>query len=339
MMFSFRIRLPRHLHTVNLESLPETSVPNQIERRAHGKARSVVCNICLLNKAFTAHGQLLTVPDAAAARRAIKFGPPLVSGQCQRKCLLLLSQITSLSYTPSHPRSTSGRVRFPVSLKASRPDKTANQFGYPRPVPDTSFSHCAHYFIDDNTWDAILDHNDFDDVVVGSGFCALAYIEEPLRIDSHRKTLILGERRGFWLPTHFQNLSLPFRTPGGSSETLPCAWSSKTGNIPGLDFMHASCPFFGGKSTFWSAWCPSPKLVLMRGSSQSMMDTAKPESFWKPCKELLHVIPANEISDAIFGELQDDIDEKLQKAVLQLQTEIVQNPPLWLLEGILRPQD
>ncbi|THG95684.1 hypothetical protein EW026_g6015 [Hermanssonia centrifuga] len=181
------------------------------------------------------------------------------------------------SLTPSFHFRTGKVPRLPV---AERPSKVANQFGYPRPgiqSPTPALATAAHYFVDNNTWDAILDHGDFDDIVVGSGFCALAYVDEALKRDPWRKILIL--ERGE------------------------------------VGFMHGSCPFFGGRSTFWSAWCPQPTLDLMRGFPDSMKRTTQSEDFWKDCKDLLHVTPADQISNQIFGELQKDIDQKLTKAL------------------------
>lgn len=99
-----------------------------------------------------------------------------------------------------------------------------NQWGYPRPGPQSptaAHATAAHYFVDDTTWANIVDHGVFDDIVVGSGFCALAYVDKALELNPHRKILIL-ERGGafvaltvvchmltsvfvgFWLPEHFQ---------------------------------------------------------------------------------------------------------------------------------------
>ena len=36
-----------------------------------------------------------------------------------------------------------------------------------------------------------VDHGEFDDVVCGSGFCALAYVDAALKRDSFRKILVL----------------------------------------------------------------------------------------------------------------------------------------------------
>jgi hypothetical protein len=78
------------------------------------------------------------------------------------------------------------------------PKTPTSAFGFPRPGPQSptpTFATAKHYFVDDNTWNNILDHGEFDDVVIGSGFCALAYVDEALRLNPFRKILIL-ERGG-----------------------------------------------------------------------------------------------------------------------------------------------
>jgi hypothetical protein len=83
--------------------------------------------------------------------------------------------------------------------------------------------------------------------------------------------------------------------------------------------MHGSCPFFGGRSTFWSAWCPRPigkDFDLMRDFPESMKAKARDEMFWKRCEDLLHVKAANEIRDPCFGqELQKSIQRRLDEAL------------------------
>ena len=72
-----------------------------------------------------------------------------------------------------------------------------NEFSFPEPgvLSPTPAAASAHYFVDDLGWDNILDFEKFDDVVVGSSFCALAYVDEALKRDPYRKILIL-ERGG-----------------------------------------------------------------------------------------------------------------------------------------------
>ncbi|KAF8188466.1 hypothetical protein K438DRAFT_1919759 [Mycena galopus ATCC 62051] len=215
------------------------------------------------------------------------------------------------------------RVGKPPILPAVEAPKTpANIYGFPQPgaqSPTPASATAKHYFVDDSTWDAILDHGEFDDIVVGSGFCALAYIDTALKRDPQRKILVL-ERGGFWLPEHFQNLPLPFKLVlGGPSETFPWQLSSKTFKSE-IKYMHGSCPFFGGRSTFWSAWCPRPELTLMRDFPPSMIETASKDQFWADAEKLLHVISLDntKLADPVFAELQKVIDQRLKAGVKRI---------------------
>ena len=102
---------------------------------------------------------------------------------------------------PDHPTRPSFhfRVGKAVNLPPPQiPKQPANEFGFPIPgvqSPTPADATAAHYFVDDSTWKAIVDHGEFDDVVCGSGFCALAYVSEALARDPMRKILVL-ERGG-----------------------------------------------------------------------------------------------------------------------------------------------
>lgn len=52
----------------------------------------------------------------------------------------------------------------------------------------------------DQTWGNILAHGDFDYIVVGSGFTALAFIQKALELNKNAKILCL-ERGGECFPT------------------------------------------------------------------------------------------------------------------------------------------
>jgi hypothetical protein len=131
-------------------------------------------------------------------------------------------------------------------------------------------------------------------------------------------------------------MPLPFKLVlGGPSETFPFTLTSKTSKsedkvrsairIAGWSscvanqFMHGSCPFFGGRSTFWSAWCPravQDDHDLMRNFPKSMKETVAQPGFWKRCEDLLHVTTADKLSDPCFGKgLQKDIQGRLDAAV------------------------
>jgi hypothetical protein len=204
-----------------------------------------------------------------------------------------------------------------LSLRAVNPSEPVNQYGFPQPgkqSPSPAEATGRHYFVNETNWQEILDYGEFDDIVCGSGFCALAYIDKALDLDPHRKILVL-ERGGFWLPAHFQNLPLPFNLLlGGESETFPWSLTSTTYNSE-IQFMRGSCPFFGGRSTFWSAWCPRPRLDLLRDFPQSLIETAKQDDFWKDCQALLHVVKATALHNDEYQILQEYIDNQLKIAV------------------------
>ncbi|CAG7558988.1 unnamed protein product [Fusarium equiseti] len=208
----------------------------------------------------------------------------------------------------------------------------ANTYGYPMPgvqSPSSTSVMARDYFVSDQTWSNILAHGDFDYIVVGSGFTALAFIQKTLELDPCAKIVCL-ERGGFWLPSHFQNLPIPFKMVlGGPSETFPWTLSRKTFETEELKFLHGSCPFFGGRSTFWSAWSPQPTPDLMRDFPESMIRTAEKDGFWQEAKKLLNVTTANQIQDGIFGSLQIAIDNILQHSLKNIPTaETAESAPL-----------
>ncbi|KAG9310087.1 hypothetical protein JVU11DRAFT_9696 [Chiua virens] len=193
-----------------------------------------------------------------------------------------------------------------------------------------------YYFADDTKWKSILEYGDFDDIVIGTGFCGLAYIDKALKLNPKRRILVL-ERGELWLMTHFQNLELPFNLLlNNESETYPWALTSKTyhGDIrvrPICLARHCSThhaylfapislytglsPFSAGRSPFWSAFSPRPPLKLFRDFPQSMVETAKPGKFWEECKELLHVVEPSQLYDGEYQALQEYIEDQFNEAL------------------------
>ena len=99
---------------------------------------------------------------------------------------------------PSQPSFHYRTGKIPILPSPAAPKEPTNQWGFPRPGPQSptpAQATAKHYFVDDPTWDNIVDHGDFDDIVVGSGFCALAYVDAALKKDPMRKILLL-ERGG-----------------------------------------------------------------------------------------------------------------------------------------------
>ena len=120
----------------------------------------------------------------------------------------------------------------------------------------------------------------------------------------------------FWLPDHFQNLPLPFKyTLEGPSQTFPFTLSRETYESP-VKFVHGSTPFFGGRSTFWSAWSPTPSLDLMREWPESMKKTAGSydSDFFKRARALLRVTSASDIGPP-YANLQAELNERLKQVI------------------------
>ncbi|KAG2746588.1 FAD/NAD(P)-binding domain-containing protein [Suillus brevipes Sb2] len=194
-----------------------------------------------------------------------------------------------------------------------------NNYGFPRPGIQSPSAHqlvAKDFLISDETWEDLqMGIPDLDFVVIGSGLAALAFIDNTLKRDSRKKILCL-ERGDFWLPDHFQNLPPPFKyTPGGPCETFPFTLSKQTYESD-IKFVHGSCPFFGGRSTFWSAWSPSPTAALMRNWPESLVATAQKPGFFKLANKLLRVTKATDIGPP-YGKLQRQIDQRLQPAVAE----------------------
>ena len=117
---------------------------------------------------------------------------------------------------------------------------------------------------------------------------------------------------GFLLPTHFQNLSAPFKSLiGGDSETFPWTLSEET-HESNLGYCHGYYPFFGGRSLFWSGWCPEPSQRSLRDFPDSMKIVTAEPTFWDRAREVLNVVSTTEIEDSTFGTLQNQLHKRLR---------------------------
>jgi choline dehydrogenase-like flavoprotein len=151
------------------------------------------------------------------------------------------------------------------------------------------------FFVSDDGWKHVREEEQFDHVIVGSGFCALAFADRSLTQNPWSRILIV-ERGPFFLPQHFQNLPLPYRqTLGGLSETFPWSLSARTANRPvgEIGWQHGMVPFFGGRSIMWSAWCPRPEDDEMREWPEAVVKAAK--QYFPSAEALLNVISADKI--------------------------------------------
>lgn len=190
--------------------------------------------------------------------------------------------------------------------------------GYPTPGPqnpdlDQILNHI--YFTSNEEWKKIREENTYDYVVVGTGFCAYAFVERVLKNKPDARILML-ERGGFHLPEHFQNLPLAYQgLLGGMSETFP--WSldyhtanKDTKNGDYIKAQHGMLPFFGGRSTTWSAWCPRPneeELALWNKDITKKLN----KQYFESAEKLLNVISVDKLvgKSAAYDQLQKKVSE------------------------------
>jgi choline dehydrogenase-like flavoprotein len=179
------------------------------------------------------------------------------------------------------------------------------------------------YFMTDSEWEKARTRGDFDYVVIGSSFCALGFTKRVLENNPTAKILII-DRGTYFHPEHFQNLPPAYsKTVGGESETFHWKITEDTHNGEYIHYQHGMNNFFGGRSSFWSAWCPKPTYEEMAGWPQDTKD--KVHEYFPLAEQLLHVTPANEIhskerpgDDQIFGRLQVAVYELLEPAATKM---------------------
>lgn len=206
-------------------------------------------------------------------------------------------------------------------------------YGFPTPGPQhpTGNQVMNHvFFLSRDAWKEVREVERFDFIVIGSGFCALAFVERVLRNDPFARILII-ERGPFFLPEHFQNLPLPFQqTLGGMSETFPWTLSARTiGGDGYIKWQHGMVPFFGGRSTLWSAWCPRPTREEMAGWPEPVIDVAN--QYFESAERLLNVVSANDIDRGeapaprqpwrpVYGVLQHRLTQRVQKHLRKVKS-------------------
>ena len=192
-------------------------------------------------------------------------------------------------------------------------------YGYPVPGPQYITSDEVMneiFFLTDEKWHFERRKANYDYVIIGSSFCALAFVKRALKNNPDAKIIII-ERGGYYLPQHFQNLPPAFMmTVEGAGETFPWRITKDTHEGEYIKWQHGVNNFFGGKSSFWSGWCPEPTDEDMSEWPDETKEVVK--RYFPAAKELLKVIPADQISkeehgkDSIYGELQDDVYEMLK---------------------------
>ncbi len=211
--------------------------------------------------------------------------------------------------------------------------------GFPTPGPQSPTGKCLMdqvYFLSNSQWNEAREQGAYDLVIVGSGFCGLAVARRALEQKPFCRILMI-ERGPFFLPEHFQSLALPFvPTLGGLSETFPWTVSARTAEGRGgvARWQHGMVPFFGGRSTLWSAWCPRPTPDEMAGWPEETI--RKAQEYFEAAETMLHVRKADEIDtdsleDAglrklisrrrpVYGRLQHWVQNRLKDGIGALKT-------------------
>ena len=185
------------------------------------------------------------------------------------------------------------------------------------------------FFLDNAGWKEAREEGSVDYVVVGTGPCGYAFAERVLSRTPTARILML-EGGGFFLPEHFQNLPLPMKTTiglGGLSETFPWTLSRRTARPAegqSITWMHGAVPYFGGRSTLWSAWCPRPTREEMQGWPEHTVDAA--HKYFESAERLLNVTSADDIAipghkrdknhPPVYGQMQHHITKLLQDNLL-----------------------
>jgi choline dehydrogenase-like flavoprotein len=204
--------------------------------------------------------------------------------------------------------------------------------GPQEPTPQKVMDHV--FFLSKEGWKHARERERYDYVVVGSGPCALAFVDRAFAHNPHARILII-ERGPYFLPEHFQNLPLPYRyTLGGLSETFPWTLSAATARQPAghIAWQHGIVPFFGGRSIMWSSWCPRPTADEMVDWPPAVIRAA--EKNFLDAERLLNVVPADAVDRnldestisivagqrPVYSVMQRELQQMLQSNLEQIFT-------------------
>lgn len=200
-------------------------------------------------------------------------------------------------------------------FKGLDPEPAGESQGYPVPGSQSATADQIAgnaFFASECDWKNIVNKT-YDYIVIGTGPTGVAFIEQIYKLNPFAKILVL-ERGGFWLPVHYQMLPNAFaQTTGSPPTTYP--WSRTTEMVTTTpDFFQAGyIPVVGGRSTYWSAWSPSPTPDLMRDWPQEMIDITLEPEFWPRAKEFLHVTSMDKINNGVYANLQTQLDNNIAK--------------------------
>ncbi|NER25161.1 MAG: GMC family oxidoreductase [Symploca sp. SIO1C2] len=177
------------------------------------------------------------------------------------------------------------------------------------------------FFLSSSEWHKTQATKKFDYIVIGTGFCALGFIERVLKQDANARILLI-EQGSFFLPEHVQNLPTPYQKllVKQALKAFPWTVSPQTLNHNQyIKWQHGIVPFFGGGSTIWSAWCPEPTTAEMRDWPPATIKAA--QDYFQAAKNLLNVIPANdEQTGKIFEHWQEQLTQRLKQNLHKIKS-------------------
>nr|WP_198120534.1 GMC family oxidoreductase N-terminal domain-containing protein [Massilia rhizosphaerae] len=184
--------------------------------------------------------------------------------------------------------------------------------GYPVPGPQTADADriaASAFFTTD--W-AQAQATNYDFIVIGTGPTAVAFIDRALARNPQARILVL-ERGGYWLPVHYQMLPMAFQATTSPCTTYPWTRSAAMATTGSKFFQAGYIPVLGGRSTYWSAWCPAPDPALMRDWPRALVAVTQQPGFWEGARAFLHVTTADRIDDGVYGSLQRQLDTNLRE--------------------------
>ena len=187
------------------------------------------------------------------------------------------------------------------------------------------------FFLTDEEWDRERVTGEYDYIVIGSSFCALAFIKRAL-VNNPRVKILVIERGHLFHQEHFQNLPPYFKKAVGDCiETFPWTITEKTRKEHRELYLRGTINYFGGRSCVWSGWVPKPSKEELEGWPEELKDRI--DQYFKEAEDLLHVVPANKICQqssggdkAIYGELQKKLGEILGEKITDNITSSVPAP-------------
>ena len=165
----------------------------------------------------------------------------------------------------------------------------------------------------------------FDYVIIGTSFCAYAFVHQAVANNPNVRILLL-EKGDLFLLEHRQHPSthssqLPTAESLTSLESQPCSFSAASSSSL-ITALKGQMIFFGGRSTFWSGWCPEPSDEDLDGWPVEVRHSLR--QYLGAARKLLNVTPANKIESLhndrlIYGPEFQEFLETRSRGIQTLQ--------------------